>query len=178
MLRNAIAEQYRKAEPPPETTFEVGRAFSTEDALPVSFDLPTIQVMPSREANKSNITGSFGRDPFFDDVPEARHIHAEEPMGVFAPTDAFDSFAIPTFDITDAPELRSTPQSVKPLEQGSLIIHDRVAAPSSIKKVDSYGTRQLILGLVKILQRHGVIGDEEIQRTIQGMIETGEIKPE
>ena len=178
MLKAAIAEQYRKAEPLIETTFEVGRTFSSEDALPVSFDLPNIQITPSREANKSIVTGSFGRDPFFDDVPEARHIQAEEPLGVFAPTDAFDSFAIPSFDITDAPGLRNTPPSVKPVEDGSLIIHDRVAAPSSIKKVDSYGTRQLLLGLVKILQRHGVVGDEEIQRTIQAMIETGEIKPE
>ncbi|MBL0209415.1 MAG: hypothetical protein IPQ13_00635 [Holophagaceae bacterium] len=178
MLRAAIAEQYRKADPVPETTFEVGRSFSSEDALPVSFDLPAIQFTPSREPNKSNATGSFGRDPFFDAVPEARHLPAEEPLGVFAPTDPFDPFAVPSFDITDAPGLRGTQPSIKPTVDGSLIIHDRVAAPSSIKKVDSYGTRQLILGLVKTLQRHGVVGDEEIQRTIQGMIETGEIKPE
>lgn len=179
MLKAAIAEHYRKAVPAPETTFEVSRTFNSDDALPVSFDMPAIQVMPSREANKSNATGSFGRDPFFDDVPESRHIQAEEPLGVFAPTNAFDSFGIPTFDITEAPELRGgTQTSVPPGQEGALIIHDRVAAPSSMKKVDSYGTRQLILGLVKILQRHGVINDEEIQRTIQGMIETGEIKPE
>ena len=177
MLRTAIAEQYRKAEPPVETTFEVGREFSTEDALPVSFDLPAIQFTPSREPAKSNATGNFGKDPFFDDIPEARHIQAEEPLGVFAPTDPFDPFAIPSFDITDAPGLRTQP-AIIPMEDGTLIVHDRVAKPSSIKKVDSYGTRQLILGLVKTLQRHGVIGDEEIQRTIQGMIETGEIKPE
>lgn len=184
MLRAAIAEQYRKAEPQPqvETTFEVGRSFSTEDALPVSFDLPAIQITPSREANKeanqSKVTGSFGRDPFFDDVPEARHIQAEEPLGVFAPTDLFDPFAIPSFDITDAPGLRGAPPSIQPMGNDPLIIHDRVTAPSSIKKMDPYSTRQLVLGLVKILQRHGAIGDDEIQRTIQGMIETGEIKPE
>lgn len=183
MLRAAIAEQYRKAEPQVGTTFEVGRSFSTEDALPVSFDLPAIQITPSREANKeanqSKVTGSFGRDPFFDDVPEARHIQAEEPLGVFAPTDLFDPFAIPSFDITDAPGLRGTPHSIQPMENDPLIVHDRVTAPSSsIKKMDSYSTRQLVLVLVKILQRHGVIGEEEIQRTIQGMIETGEIKPE
>ncbi len=178
MLKAAIAEQYRKAEPLVETTFEVGRAFSSEDALPVTFDLPAIQFTPSREPNKSNAAANFGRDPFFDDVPEVRHIHAEEPLGVFAPTNAFDSFGIPTFDITEAPELRGAKPSVSPMGEGTLIVHDRVAAPSSMKKVDSYGTRQLILSLVKILQRHGVIADEEIQRTIQGMIETGEIKPE
>jgi hypothetical protein len=178
MLRAAIADLYRKAQPPVETTFEVGRAFSSEDALPVSFDLPAIQIMPSREANRSNVNGSFGRDPFFDDVPEARHLNAEEPMGVFTPTDAFDSFAIPSFDITEIPGLRSTPASVNPVEAGSLVIHQRTAAPSSLKKVDAYGTRQLLLGLVKVLQRHGVVGDEELQRTIQGMIETGEIKLE
>ncbi len=178
MLKAAIAEQYRKAEPPVETTFEVSRAFNSNEALPVSFDLPTIQVTPSREANKSNITGSFGRDPFFDDVPEVRHIQAEEPLGVFAPMNAFDSFAIPSFDITDAPGLRNTQPSAPTPGEGALIVHDRVAAPSSMKKADSYGTRQLILGLVKILQRHGVIGDDELQRTIQGMIDTGEIKPE
>jgi hypothetical protein len=178
MLKSAIAEQYRKAEPQIETTFEVGRSFSSEEALPVNFDLPAIQFTPSREPNKSTVTGSFGRDPFFDDVPEARHIQAEEPLGVFAPTDPFDPFGTPAFDITDAPGLRGTQPSITPLEDGALITHDRVAAPSSLKKVESYGTRHLLLGLVKILQRHGVIGDDEIQRTIQGMIATGEIKPE
>ena len=179
MLRAAIAEQYRKADPVEETTFEVGRSFSSEEALPVSFDLPAIQFTPSREPTKSTQTGSFGRDPFFDDVPEARHIQAEEPLGVFSPPDPFDAFGIPPeVDITQVPGSRPGQPAPVPLADGTVLIHDRNASAASTKKADSYGTRHLLLGLVRVLQRRGVVNDEEIQRTIQSMIETGELKPE
>ncbi len=179
MLRAAIAEQYRKSDPVAETTFEVGRSFSTEDALPVSFDLPSLQFTPSREPNKSNQTGSFGRDPFFDDIPEARHIQAEEPLGVFSPPDPFDAFGIPPeVDITQVPTSGPRQSESVPLADGTLIIHARNASTSAAKKADAYGTRHLLLGLVKVLQRHGVIGEEELQRTIQAMIDTGELKSE
>ncbi len=177
MLRAAIAEQYRKSEPTPETTFEVGRSFSTEEALPVSFDLPAIQFTPSREPNKSTQTGAFGRDPFFDSIPEARHIPAEEPLGVFAPPDPFDAFGIPPeVDITQVPGSRLSDQTLVPLADGTLLIHARNAASGPARKLDSLGTRHLLLGLVRVLQRHGVINEEEIHRTIQSMVETGELK--
>ena len=71
-----------------------------------------------------------------------------------------------------------TEQMHTPLDDGSVIVHARVSTASSSRKTTDYGTRDLVLGLIRVLQRRGILGEEELQRTIQSMIEIGEIKPE
>lgn len=184
MLRAAIADKYRQEQPKPPTTFEVGRSFSTEEALPVSFEVPSMAITPSRDAKKTAAPAAFGADPFFDDIPVGRHLEAQAPIGTFSPNEIvepIDPFGMPSQDITEIaspPSLHYTEQMTTPLADGSVIVHARVSSASPIRKVTDFGTRDLLLGLVRVLQRRGLIGEEEVQRTIQSMIELGEIKPE
>ncbi len=184
MLRAAIVECYRSAEPKPVTTFEVGRSFSSEDALPVSFDMNAMAaIMPSREAARLT-TAPFGKDPFFDDKPEERHVTGQfgtvfEPPPFETP-DPFDPFAFPSpediADITAVPVRANPGDTTVPLADGTVLIHSRGVTSPVIKRAEAFGTRNLVLGLIKVLQRRGTIGEDEVQRTITALIESGELK--
>ncbi|MCM2249494.1 MAG: hypothetical protein NDI58_02835, partial [Geothrix sp.] len=55
------------------------------------------------------------------------------------------------------------------------LIHSRTIE-SSIRRLESYQTRTLVLGLIRLFQRRGIIGQDELQRLLANLIESGEIK--
>ena len=46
------------------------------------------------------------------------------------------------------------------------------------QRIETFKDRALLLGLIKILQRRGIFSPEDLQRTIQAMIESGEVPEE
>jgi hypothetical protein len=60
----------------------------------------------------------------------------------------------------------------------SQIIHQRSAMSEHVRPLEGYGTRALVLGLVKVLQRRGVLGQDELQRFINTLVEAREIDPD
>ena len=44
-----------------------------------------------------------------------------------------------------------------------------------IKAVEAYQSRTIVLGLVRLLQRRGILGSDELQRFLINQIEAGEL---
>jgi hypothetical protein len=44
------------------------------------------------------------------------------------------------------------------------------------RPLESYQTRALILGLIRLFQRRSIIGPDELQRLLANLVESGEIK--
>ena len=57
-----------------------------------------------------------------------------------------------------------------------MIIHARSATGPQVRRLDSFQTRTLIMGLIRLLQRRGVLGDDELQRYISNLIDAGELQ--
>jgi len=145
-LRLAIADQYRKLESGTlGVTIEVSRT-PMDESLPVNFELPPPMSMPQKQA-----PAGFPRDPFFDGIPA----RPEQPS-------PFQFFT-------------ETPEAPKPTDSQGLIIHARSAMSEQIQPVESYQTRTLVLGIVRLLQRRGILGADELQRFLNNLIEAGEI---
>lgn len=145
-LRLAIAEQYRKLESGQiGVTVEVGKD-PLEEGIPVNFD------MPAEPVAVTSASPWVRRDPFFDGEAVREEVH-----------DPFHFFADPP------------PQEARPTDSAPAIIPVRSAAAQVVPPVENMGTRALILGLVKNLQRRGILGPDELQRLILNMAETGEI---
>ena len=47
-----------------------------------------------------------------------------------------------------------------------------------MRALDEYGTRALVLGLVRMLQRRGILGQDELQRFITLLAEARELDPD
>jgi hypothetical protein len=150
-LRKAISDLYRRHDSPSGAlTVELGTDPGQEDALPVSFSLaplPIPQPAPAR-------SGAFPRDPFFD--------------GVTAPTQPVNIDPFGFFEST--PPKRPVAPAANPD-----LVHSRTAAPT-LRRLETYQTRSLVLGLIRLFQRRGVIGQDELQHLLANLIEAGEIK--
>lgn len=157
-LKHAISEQYRKLGTPEAKTIEVGPIATHPEGLPVNFDLqaPALEV---RSAHPPQTAKDYGRDPFFD---AAKHEPAS-PFSFFAADEALEPTA-------------ETPTSPGTLPPAPMIIHARSTGTPQIRRMDSFQTRTLVLGLIKLLQRRGVLGDDELQRFISNLIDAGELK--
>ena len=68
-----------------------------------------------------------------------------------------------------------TPQRPTNPPANSALIPSRNNAPP-IRRLESYQTRTLILGLIRLFQRRGIIGQDELQYLLSNLIEAGEIK--
>jgi hypothetical protein len=55
------------------------------------------------------------------------------------------------------------------------LVHSRTLG-ETVRRLESYQTRSLVLGLVRLFQRRGIIGQDELQRLLMNLIESGEIK--
>ncbi|BDU75889.1 hypothetical protein METESE_08470 [Mesoterricola sediminis] len=144
-LRLAIADQYRKLESGLIGVTVEVGKDPLEDGLPVNFD-----ALPEPVA----ITASspwVKRDPFFDG-----NAYKEEPANPFQ-------------FFTEAPP------EPRPTDSQGMIIPARSAASQVVPPIENYGTRALVLGLIRNLQRRGILGSDEIQRLIINLVETGEI---
>lgn len=60
----------------------------------------------------------------------------------------------------------------------SEIIHQRSAMSEQVRALEEYGTRALVLGLIKMLQRRGILGQDELQRFITTLAEARELDPD
>ena len=153
-LRKAISDLYRRLETPSiPLTVELGQDSNQDDALPVSFSLTP---MPVPAPASPNISGAFPRDPFFDSPAAPTQPVNIDPFGLFDP----------------APPAR--PASPTPASSADLV-HSRIA-PQTLRRLEAYQTRSLVLGLIRLFQRRGVIGQDELQHLLANLIESGEIK--
>ena len=156
-LRKAIAELYRNVGhvPPSAVTIELGGE-PPEDGLPMPFHIEPLPVpLPPPPPAAPGAQGSafFPPDPFFDgaSVP-TQPIHID-PFGLFDPT---------------------APPKAPPPPSADLIL-SRTHEPN-LRKLESYHTRTLVLGLIRLFQRRGIVGQDELQRLLVNLIEIGEIK--
>lgn len=158
-LKMAIPEQYRKLDMPGGGPIEVGTT-SQEDALPIPFE---IALSPDSATPHPLTTSKYARDPFFDDKPpELPAPAAPNPFSFFAadPLETLDSPVPPARLIAESP----------------MVIHSRSAGGQQARRLETFQTRTLVFGLIKMLQRRGILGDDELQRFITNLLEAGEIR--
>lgn len=153
-LRKAISDLYRKlgTSAPSALTIELGGEPLPDDGLPLPFPIEPLPVpIPAPPAPKQPL---FPPDPFFDGpgMP-TQPIHID-PFGFFEP----------------APARPPAP----PANPG--LIHSRTLGGAAQRRLESYHTRAIVLALVRLFQRRGVIGQDELQRLLANLIEAGEIK--
>ena len=167
-MKTAISEQYRKINDAEPTTFTVG---SLDEGLPVNFTFEPMEVTASGTQSKtaSKTAPGFKADPFFDETMK----RAGQNNGVTVPLDSLDD--LPDLDLTILSA--STPVSKPGTQTGSGILPGRTLGGTS-QRIDSFKDRAVLLGLIKLLQRRGIFTPEDLQRTIAGMVESGEITDE
>ncbi|WLT30489.1 hypothetical protein [Geothrix sp. PMB-07] len=152
-LRKAITDLYRRLDAPSEgLTVDLGTDPGLDEALPVSFTLAPLPLPPPPPPPPS----SFPRDPFFD--------------GPAAPTQPLN---IDPFGLFEATPQRVPPVAAPPANPA--LVHSRVA-PQAMRRLENYQTRTLVLGLIRLFQRRGIIGQDELQHLLLNLIEAGEIK--
>jgi len=153
-LRKAISDLYRRVESPiGALTVELGNDSNQEDALPVTFSLAPMAVPAPAPPRPT----TFPRDPFFDNPATATQPVNIDPFGLFDPT-------------RPAPP---PPTAAPPVNSG--LVHSRTSSQTT-RRLETYQTRTLVLGLIRLFQRRGIIGEDELQRLLTNLIESGEIK--
>jgi hypothetical protein len=132
-------------------TVELGRQSGQEEALSVSFSLDPLPVSLPNPAPGGS--AAYPPDPFFDGPVPAQPV-SNDPFGLFDPIPAQGSSA----SLVN-PEL----------------IHSRASA-KTVRRLGTYQTRTLVLGLIRLLQRRSIIGQDELQHLLVNLLEAGEIK--
>lgn len=163
VLKKAIAEAYRNLEPERKGgAIDVGSHSSLDDGIPVSF-----QFDAPMEISRTNSLlppppprGGFPvKDPFFDGPPAPPSM---DPFGLFAssapPPDPGLPAATPHLDMPKLVTSRALTQ----------------AAPASL--IESYETRDLLLGLIKLLQKRGILNEDELQKFVMALTDAGDTK--
>jgi len=150
-LRQAIAEHYnRLATWTPPVVPDPGAMPTPGGGLPVPFELMMT--------------------PF---EPQADPKEARAPLPVAGSRDDISPFSF----FTDPKATQ--PSAVPPGSRGpSQIIHQRSAMSEQVRPLEEYGTRALVLGLIKMLQRRGILGQDELQRFITVLAEARELDPD
>jgi hypothetical protein len=152
-LRKAISDLYRHQDGPAGAlTVELGHDSHQEDALPVTFSLAPMAVPAPTPPQPA----AFPRDPFFDGPAAQTQPVNIDPFGLFDPT-----------------RVAPPPPAAPPINSG--LVHSRTNN-QTMRRLDSYQTRTLVLGLIRLFQRRGIIGDDELQRLLSNLVESGEIK--
>ncbi len=145
-LRKAIGEHYRRMDTQTGILTVEVSGSGEETALPVTFAM-TPPTFPA----PSSRNAAFPRDPFF---------------GASAPTQPLDVDPFGLF------EKGAPAGGAHPLPD---LVHSRTHGPEA-RALESYQTRTLVLGLIKLFQRRGIIGQGELQRFLANLLETGELK--
>jgi len=155
-LKHAIADQYRKLEGlAGQAAVNMG---SANPGLPVNFELPS---QPDAIAIHQQDPGKYSADPFFGEPPITEELPpASNPFSFFT-ADARDTLEAPV-----APASADAP----------MVIHSRSGAGMQARRLETFQTRTLILGVIKMLQRRGILGEDELQRFITNLIEAGELR--
>lgn len=173
-LRAAIAEQYRKLEPgtPTAITVEVGPSLHLDEGLPVNFEIPALGASTLPKAPPVSASKAYPTDPFFDGVGPA----ATDPFGLFdAPALEPAANPEPALPPILQQAAGASPTGTLPGGTGSLIPL-RNATDGRTRPLESFQTRALIYGLVRLLQKRGVLGEDELQRFLTNLIESGKIR--
>jgi type IV pilus assembly protein PilB len=172
-LRAAIAEQYRKLDPgsPTAITVEVGPPLNLDDGLPVNFEIPALGAVAPPKPPPVTSPKSYPLDPFFD---------GSQPAASLDPFGLFDAQAVEPPPVPAAPELppallSANPTSTFPGASGGLI-PSRSAKEGRTRSLETFQTRTIVHGLVRLLQKRGVLGEDELQRFLSNLIENGLIK--
>jgi hypothetical protein len=157
-LRKAIAELYRNVghAPSAAVTIELGGE-PPEDGLPMPFHIEPLPVPlpPPAPSASASANAFFPPDPFFDGAGNPTQPIHVDPFGLFDP-------AVPP-----------KPPAAPP--PSADLIHSRTHEPN-LRKLESYHTRTLVLGLIRLFQRRGIVGQDELQRLLINLIEIGELK--
>ena len=95
---------------------------------------------------------------------------ANDPFFSLAPADASSPFSFFPDPKAQVP--------VAPAPAPSAIVHSRSAMSETARALDSYGTRALVLGLIRMLQRRGILGQDELQRFLHNLVANREIDPD
>lgn len=155
-LRKAISDLYRNLQTPGLSLIvDVGQPSNHEDALPVHFDL---KPLPTPTPTPTHPPSQFPPDPFFD--------------GPTAPTQPVAG--IDPFGFFESPP-PTQPTGVSSGSANRDLVHSRTLS-EPVRRLESYQTRSLVLGLVRLFQRRGIMGQDELQRLLSNLIESGEIK--
>lgn len=173
-VKAAISEQYKKIETPTQRTHEVSSALPPGSALEVNFDFdpapPLLQPPPKAETSRQ-----YPVDPFFGEslsIPSPPAM----PLG-FGNDDPFD-FSQQAL-LMDPALMEARPSSAPTPASGvPMVIHARKDPTPKLRSLESYQTRTLIMGLMKMLQRRGVFTEEEFQRYLFNAVESGELADE
>ena len=154
-LRKAISDLYRRLDLPTKAlTVEVGQDTGQDEALPVNFSLAPLPITVSAPPASVEKPG-FPRDPFWDGSAPTQPVEVD-PFGFFEPS----SPAAP------APA---------PVPATQDLVQSRMIS-ESLRRLDSYKTRTLVKGLIRLLQRRGVLSQEELQRLLANLVDSGELK--
>lgn len=159
-LKQAIQDQYGKLD-------AQGRAMEVSIPLPsreeggLPVQLGGVQPLEARPIVPMAPIGVHRLDPFFAGTPNPSTAPSSpSPFGLF------DGEAVPSADAA----IRATHPGAP------LVVHARSAASTQSQRLDNFQTRTIVMGLVKMLQRRGVLGDDELQRFIANLLEAGELK--
>jgi hypothetical protein len=148
-LRKAIADLYRRMETTPMgINLEALLNSGAEAPLPVTFALPPSA--PRVPASAAGRGPGFPPDPFFGNPVAPTQPVNIDPFRLFEASAPTQKAAVPDLITT-----RST--------------------GSTARSLDSYQTRTLILGLIRLFQRRTILGPDELQRLLANLIESGEI---
>ena len=152
-LKQAISDLYRQLDSPTGAlTVELGKASGQEEALSVSFALDPLPVPTPNPVPPGS--AAYPSDPFFDRPAAPALPMSIDPFGLFDPTPA-----------QGTPVASANPD----------LIHSRSSA-KTIRRLETYQTRTLVLGLIRLLQRRNVISQDELQHFLPNLIEAGQIK--
>ncbi len=161
-LKAAIAEHYGRlvaqgARPAEPTTIQIQLPLGEALPVPLVFDSTPVDRGPAHQTGAIPVR-DYGKDPFFDDstVREAE-----------SPNTFFGGDAPDPFDFIG--------QSNPLLQDAPAVIPERVPASQRIPKLEDYQPRTIVLGLVRLLQKRGILAEEELVRTIQGLIDAREL---
>jgi type IV pilus assembly protein PilB len=184
-LRNAIAEQYRKLEAnaPAAITVEVGPSLNLDEGLPVNFEIPPMTAVEAPPPTASQGGKAYPRDPFFDEmgVPIPASAQGSAPAAMPAAADPFGFFDAPPMappaPAAPLPQVIHAPSPTATNPGGPAgIIPSRNARETRSRGLETFSTRSLVLGLIRLLQKRGVLGEDELQRFLTNMIESGQIR--
>jgi hypothetical protein len=148
-LRKAIADLYKRLDSAP-TPVNLDEALSSgqEKALPVPFNVAPPTPRPAAPATGRG--PGFPPDPFFG--------------GPVAPTQPVN---IDPFRLFESAPPAQKPAAPDPMTR---------TLGAAVRPLESYQTRALVLGLIRLFQRRSIIGSDELQRLLANLVETGEVK--
>lgn len=161
-LRNAISEHYGRLAngAPAPAAIEVVHGVPRVEGLPVHIDLtyPPLE----RADTHPVIPGPHGYpvDPFFSGTP--------------AEPGPFSFFADPKGGGSGL----NIPEDAKGHPEQPPVIHQRSAMSEHVPPLENYGTRALVLGVIRMLQRRGILNQDELQRLLSNLTDAREIDPD